>query len=134
VFRKDFQRLSIVRAKEARILLRAGLYDGAYYLAGLAVENALKACIARATLRYEFPDRDRANRVYSHRLEGLLTEAGLRQELRSTQSAVLEAWGQISVWQIDARYETGRSAAEVKDFLQAVAGQAGVLQWLRRFW
>jgi HEPN domain-containing protein len=134
VFRRDFQRLSVIRAREARTLLRAGLYDGAYYLAGLAVENALKACIARATQRYEFPDRDRANRVYSHRLEGLLTEAGLRQELRSTQPAVREAWAQVMVWQIDVRYVTGRSATEVNEFLRAVVGRDGVLRWLRQFW
>jgi HEPN domain-containing protein len=134
VFRRDFQSLSVIRAREAQTLLRAQHCDGAYYLAGLAVENALKACIARATQRYEFPDRDRANRVYTHKLEGLLIEAGLQQELRSTQPAVREAWGQVKVWQIDARYETGRPATEVKDFLRAVAGQDGVLRWLKRFW
>ena len=133
MFRRDFQNLSVVRVREARALLRVRLYDGAYYLGGLAVENALKACIARATQRHEFPDRDRANRVYTHRLEGLLNEAGLQPELRSTQPVVREAWAQVKVWQIDVRYEVGRSAAEVNNFLRAVAGRDGVLRWLRQF-
>ncbi len=115
-------------------MFAAHLDDGAYYLGGLAVENALKACIARTTLRYEFPDRDRANRVYTHRLDGLLNEAGLRQELRLAQPSVREAWAQVMVWQVDVRYEAGRSATEVNEFLRAVVGRDGVLRWLKQFW
>jgi hypothetical protein len=37
VDRTDLQALSTVRVKEAKALLNAGLYDGAYYLAGYAV-------------------------------------------------------------------------------------------------
>lgn len=36
--RRDFQELSGVRLKEARALHAKGLWDGAYYLAGYAVE------------------------------------------------------------------------------------------------
>ena len=36
--RKDFQELSRIRLKEAKALLDLGLWDGAYYLAGYAVE------------------------------------------------------------------------------------------------
>ena len=49
VDRKDLQELSKVRLKEATALLKLGLFDGAYYLAGYAVECALKACIAKGT-------------------------------------------------------------------------------------
>jgi hypothetical protein len=58
VDRKDLQELSTVRPKEAAALLKAGLFDGAYYLAGYAVECALKACIAKGTQRYEFPRQE----------------------------------------------------------------------------
>ena len=44
--RADFQRLADVRIDEAGVLLAAGRWSGAYYLAGYAVECALKACIA----------------------------------------------------------------------------------------
>lgn len=53
--RRDFQDLATVRIREAESLLAAGLFDGAYYLAGLAVECALKACIAKATQQYDSP-------------------------------------------------------------------------------
>lgn len=134
MLRKDFQTLSATRAKEARALSQAGLHDGAYYLGGLAVENALKACVARATERYEFPDRDRANRVYTHKLEGLLNEAGLRRELQVASPSVRASWSTVKEWAIDARYESGRTRLAVEDFLQAVVGRDGVLRWLRRFW
>jgi HEPN domain-containing protein len=42
--RDDFQQLADVRIAEAAVLLAQGNYDGAYYLAGYAVECGLKAC------------------------------------------------------------------------------------------
>jgi hypothetical protein len=64
--RKDLRALSRVRLSEARALLKAELPDGAYYLAGYAVECALKACIAKETQRYEFPDKKRVNSSHTH--------------------------------------------------------------------
>jgi hypothetical protein len=46
MLRRDFQTLSAVRSREAKALAQVGLYDGAYYLGGLAVECALKSKIA----------------------------------------------------------------------------------------
>src|SRR5262249_10273775 len=54
--RADLQQLSRLRRREARVLLDAGHSAGAYYLVGYAVECALKACIARSTRRYDFPE------------------------------------------------------------------------------
>jgi len=81
VDRKDLQTLSRIRMREAKALLSAGFYDGAYYLGGYAVECALKACIAKATRKSEFPDRDRVNNSYTHNLEKLVEQAGLREVL-----------------------------------------------------
>lgn len=43
--RVDFRQLAGLRIAEAKVLLDNNLYAGAYYLAGYAVECALKACI-----------------------------------------------------------------------------------------
>jgi HEPN domain-containing protein len=51
--REDFQQLAESRLKEARALLTAELPDGAYYLAGYAIECALKACIAKRTQQHD---------------------------------------------------------------------------------
>ena len=74
--RNDFQVLARIRLKEARALLSAGLFDGAYYLAGYAAECALKACIAKATRRYEFPDRARVSACHTHDVVELVKQAG----------------------------------------------------------
>jgi HEPN domain-containing protein len=73
--RSDLQRLSNARIREAKILFEAGEFSGAYYLAGYAVECALKACISKATQQHDFPDKDRVNKSYSHDLAGLMKVA-----------------------------------------------------------
>jgi hypothetical protein len=84
--RKDLRALSRVRLSEARALLKAGLPDGAYYLAGYAVECALKACIAKETQRYEFPEKKRVNASYTHNLEELVRVAELQDGLQPRRS------------------------------------------------
>lgn len=65
--RRDFQELARVRLREAGALLRARHYDGAYYLAGYAVECALKACLARKVRRHEFPPKvGCVSQMYDH--------------------------------------------------------------------
>jgi HEPN domain-containing protein len=49
--RADLQKLSNTRLRQARILFAAGESSGAYYLAGYAVECALKACFAKHVKR-----------------------------------------------------------------------------------
>jgi HEPN domain len=66
VTRTEFQQLADVRIDEARVLLAQGKYDGAYYLAGYAVECALKACIAKLTNKDDFPDKVFVQRSYTH--------------------------------------------------------------------
>ena len=50
---------------------------GAYYLAGYAVECGLKACIAKQTLRFEFPDKKNVDASHSHDLKALVRIANL---------------------------------------------------------
>src|ERR1044071_398063 len=78
--RTEFQKLSRLRVKEAKVLLDNRCYEGAFYLAGYAVECALKACIAKKTRRFEFPPRD-SNKLYVHKLGALVELAGLQSAL-----------------------------------------------------
>jgi HEPN domain-containing protein len=65
--RQDFQRLAGMRLRDARVLMRNGNLEAAYYLTGLAVECALKACIAKNTKRYDFPPNQTAlKEIYTH--------------------------------------------------------------------
>lgn len=75
--RKDLQSLARIRLAEAKTLLAAGHPDGAYYLAGYAIECAFKACIAKETQRHDFPDKKRVDASYTHSLKDLIKAARL---------------------------------------------------------
>jgi HEPN domain-containing protein len=66
--RTDLQEIAEIRLRESKALLAAGLFDGTYYLAGYAVECALKACIAKRTQEHDFPDKKLVNDSHTHDL------------------------------------------------------------------
>jgi hypothetical protein len=80
VNRTDFQTLADVRIAEAKGLLDLGHWPGAYYLAGYAVECALKACIAKLTMAGDFPDKGFAAKCHTHLIESLVELAGLKAQ------------------------------------------------------
>ena len=136
--RGDLRRLSRLRIQEARILVRAGAFQGAYYLAGYAVECALKACIARQFNRHDIPDRKLVNDVYTHDVDKLLDLAGLRPALRhdATANPALQTnWNVTKDWKETVRYNPGITAQEAQDLYSAcTARRHGVLRWLRNRW
>jgi HEPN domain-containing protein len=72
----DFQKLSTIRLQEAKVLLRNKQYAGSYYLAGYAIECALKACIAAKTKASDFvPKPDIVRDYYKHKLGRLVTSS-----------------------------------------------------------
>lgn len=66
--RQEFQRLAEERLEDAEALLRARRFGGAYYVAGYAVECALKACIARKTRAESWPPKEVKQTHYIHDL------------------------------------------------------------------
>lgn len=133
--RKDFQRLSEMRAKESANLARSGNQQGAWYLGGFAIECALKACIAKRTRRHEFPDRDYAVKVHTHNLEQLLKLAQLESQLENdmkTQPGLATNWGVVKDWKVESRYDTSRLRG--KDMAVAVNSPDGVLGWIKLHW
>jgi HEPN domain-containing protein len=137
VKRKDFQELANLRLKEARSLLHARCWEGAYYLAGYVAECALKACIARQTERHDFPDKDRVNASHTHDLRKLVELAGLRDGLREAERAYPEFranWIIVRDWLEGSRYERPPQT-EAENLVKALAERRhGVLQWLRQHW
>ncbi len=96
--RADLQKLSNMRIREAKILFAAGEHSGAYYLAGYAVECALKACIAKGVQRYDFPDKSLAQESYSHDLDKLIKLAKLNSELE-VATRPIQGLKQVGIWQ-----------------------------------
>jgi hypothetical protein len=135
--RRDFQRLTRLRLRDARTLLANGNYEGAYYLTGLAVECALKSAMARRTRRHDFPPEPRFVResVYVHDLNKLLAAAGLESTLNTavTSNAALKTnWALAKDWKPESRYLLG--GLNGRALYRAVAGRNGVLGWLRQHW
>ena len=135
--RTNLQVLSRVRLREARHLLQARQYSGAYYIAGLAVECALKACIAKKVRRFEFPDKNTVVQSYTHKILTLLKTAGLEQNLDQDvqRNARLEQnWAIVKDWQVDSRYQM-LERTEARDLYSAItARQHGVMTWIRQYW
>ena len=134
--RRDFQRLARMRLSEARVLIRSRNFEGAYYLTGLAVECAVKACIAKNTRRHDFPPDQTALRdIYTHSLARLIGAAKLQPQLEAElRSNILfkSKWDVVKGWDVKSRYATG--GLNAGDLYRAVAGRNGVMQWLRQRW
>src|ERR1039458_10039243 len=68
--RAEFQELARVRLEEAKSLLDLGKWRGAYYLAGYAIELALKACIIKTLMATDaFPDKEFSKTVVNEQAE-----------------------------------------------------------------
>jgi hypothetical protein len=135
--RTDFQRLARLRLRDARVLLRTGNDEGAYYLTGLAVECGLKSAIARKTRRHDFPPEPKivSKQVYVHDLNTLLGAAGLVSALNTaarTDPALKANWALVKDWTNESRYSL--SAPSANGLYRAAAGRNGVLRWLRQHW
>jgi hypothetical protein len=97
----------------------------------------LKACIARQTKRYDFPDKQRVNASYTHNLAELVRVAGLQADLKSAQAnqAFSSNWAVTEQWSEDARYRSKRSRTEASDIYLAITDPGnGVLAWLKKYW
>jgi len=135
--RADFQKLAKLRVREAKVLLDNKCYEGAFYLAGYAVECALKACIARKTKRYEFPPKD-SRQLYEHELGKLVALAGLKTALDAEMTNVKafeDNWATVKDWKVDARYETKIAKNQAENLYAAITDDPnGVLLWLKNYW
>lgn len=135
--RSELQALATLRLREARVLFKAKQYSGAYYLAGYSVECALKACIARQTQRFDFPDKKRAENSYSHQPSGLLKVADLEKDLQADMKAntkLQASWDQVNSWSEQSRYKLW-SQAEANAMIEAAGRrQDGVLPWIKQRW
>ena len=136
--RADLQQLANLRIAEAQALLAAGFPAGAYYLAGYAIECAIKSCIAKNVQQYDFPDKERVNQSYSHNLIQLIRAANLEDEFRdarSTVQALDDFWRTVKDWSESVRYDSTITMASATNLLTAITDSAnGVLPWLMQRW
>lgn len=136
--RTDLQRLAEIRIQEAKLLLDHGFQKGAYYLAGYAVECALKACIAKKIQEHDFPDLKLARDSHNHDLESLLRTAGLQAELQAegqSNEEIAKNWRTVASWTVEARYETADQFHFADDLISAIMNpENGVFLWQKKRW
>ena len=135
--RIDLQEIARIRIRESSALLDAGLPDGAYYLAGYAVECALEACIAKRTREHDFPEKTLVNNSYTHKLKDLLKLAELKIELEAVLQSdpLMDAnWAIVQDWSEESRYEKW-TTQEAEVLLRAIEDKkGGLLPWIMQRW
>lgn len=136
--RGDLQRLSNARIREAKILFDAGEYSGAYYLAGYAVECALKACFAKTVQRYDFPDKGRSEKVFNHSFKTLVEQARLKEDLETAYRGnprFAAYWDVVTKWSPESGYSLLLTRHDAEEIFDAIIRRGdGVLPWIKRRW
>ena len=136
--RLELRQLAEDRIGDAALLLAAGRWSGAYYLAGYAVECGLKACIARLTNQDDFSrERKFVDECYTHDIDKLLKATGLKAELDRNALANLAFsgnWGFAKDWRETSRYEQN-TQGKAQTLYDAITNNLdGVLPWIRLRW
>lgn len=136
--RKDLQMLADARALDARVLLEAGRFAGAYYLSGYAVECALKSCISKQIHEHDFPDKRLVIDSYSHDLTKLLRLsdiADLHDAEAKGNPSFATNWLVVKDWSEESRYQVAVAENVARDMYAAVTDSSnGVLGWLKKHW
>ena len=135
--RAELQQLAAERIGDAKVLLKARRWSAAYYLAGYAVECALKACIAKLMKPEEFPDKKFAEKCWTHNLPELFGPAGLKSDFDAARQAdphLRDNWDTVQEWDEKSRYARKTKADAEKLFEAITDNKHGVLSWLKLRW
>lgn len=137
--REELQQLSHDRLLDASALIAASRWSGAYYLAGYAVECALKAAILRFVDRTGviFEDKKFAEKCWTHDLDFLVKMADLevaRGNAINANPQLGTNWLIAKDWNELFRYRNS-SQNQAQSLYNAVSDRTnGVLQWITQYW
>ena len=133
ILRQDLLLLHQQWLDDARTLLAAQRYPGAYHAGGVALECALKARIAKFIQAEEFPDKKLAQDAWDHDPRKLLALGDLVRFMDQAPAAFQTNWATVKDWKVDSRYAHTVNPATVGAFLEALDDpKDGVLPWLRK--
>ena len=136
--RTDLHTLADKRIAEAEVLLQNGLYEGAYYLAGYAVECALKAYIAKQIREHDFPDKKLVNDSYTHDPSRLLGLSGLRGAYDQAANSAPDLkfnWTVVKDWSERDRYAVAVDEQRARNLFEAITNDPhDILTWLKPLW
>ena len=113
------------------------MYSGTYYLAGYAIELALKAVISRQFKADVFPDKFLVNQLFVHDFTKLLNVSGISTafaDARNAEPNLKANWAVVEQWSPEARYSAS-DAIKAASMIEAVSHESyGVLPWLKQHW
>ena len=121
---KHLRAISRERLRDARALLRARRFDGAYYTCGYAVELALKARSCRTLKWTDFPETPQDFRALqsfkTHDLAMLLRLSGVEARVNTRY---VKEWSVVLKWRPEVRYRvvghtTPEQAAEMVEYCE----------------
>jgi hypothetical protein len=112
----DLKQLAQEHLDDAMALQGSQRFAGAIYLAGYAVECALKFRICQTLGWSDFPPNSDHRALKSHDLNFLLNYSGMLLETKKTYSFL---WERAAQWNPEMRYRTlaRPNAAECHDFI-----------------
>jgi len=137
--RAKLQQLSDERIEDAKALLAAYRWTGAYYLAGYTLECALKSCALAFVERTGiiFEDRKFAEKCWTHDLEALVKQADLSAERGRAIAANPQLgtnWLIAKDWSETTRYRLS-TQQQAEELFEAITDSSdGVLQWVKNHW
>lgn len=136
--RDTLRTLADSRLEESRVLLENRFWTGAYYMAGLAVECALKSCLASAVKEYDFPDKQFVNAMYVHSLENLFKLngalwAGLQADMKADAKLRVN-WSTVKDWDDGKRYDVVEELEARALYEASTEAGSGVMEWIRGRW
>lgn len=107
-------------------------------MAGLAVECALKSCLAGAVKEYDFPDKEFVNGMYVHNLEKLLRLNGalwasLQADMKIDAKLSVN-WSTVKDWDDGKRYGVVAELEARALYDATTEAGIGVMEWIRRSW
>lgn len=129
---------------EAEILLGNSKHEGVFYLAGYAIEFALKAviCLRLDVEMYDQSSKSNqkdispkvSNAFLTHNLRDLLILSGLKRQLEREQTIdpnFATAWSEVSLWNEQRRYDSGCTEQVANAFL---SDAKTLLAWISNYW
>ncbi len=134
--RRELQKLSCLRLKEAEALFAAGCYDGCAYLCGYVVELALKAAICSTLAVAEYPEKRLRGCLLTHDFDDLRLLAGMEQSF-TLSITFLANWSLVCRWKPERRYDSEGTytQSDARALLDAVGAYPdGVLACISTRW
>jgi hypothetical protein len=139
VNRTELQQLAEDRIIDARILLDAGRWSGAYYMVGYVMECGLKSCVLAFVERTGeiFRDKKFSEKCFTHKLLELIELAGLKDihlDLLKNNTDFAGFWGNAKEWTEASRYQQ-TTEIKARALYEAITTDPnGVLPWIRMSW